>query len=287
MSVHTRADSISNQSSNQCESDLLMQLLNATSWRLPLSESILPGLPFPPLLCHQPVFFSIQLCSPYPVAIRQYTLDRLQLCQRAHTFTHTLTPSVQLASHTWGMKSVKTHRHRENMKTPTSKAPRQDLNPEIIWWKVTDFNVAAAEMYIFSSCCFDCFEKNVFCLTFESCATKKKKKKIVLKMIISGFMEEFVDFGKWRRSFSTDRQCLLATGKQYNPQPLKWIEGLKTEIIKLLMIIINILQRVKIVRRWSPNLLLGFPPEELANVAGEWEVWASLLRLLPPWTGPG
>lgn len=141
---------ISNQSSNQCESNLLMQLLNATSWRLPLSECILPGLPFPPLLPLSATnlsFFPSSYVLHIPVAIRQYTLDRLQLCQRAHTFTHTL--SVQLASHTWGRKSVKTHRHRENMKTPTSKAPSQDLNPDIICWEVTYFNVAAAEMHIF------------------------------------------------------------------------------------------------------------------------------------------
>lgn len=85
---------ISNQSSNQCESNLLIQLLNATSWRLPLSECILPGLPFPPLLPLSATnlsFFPSSYVLHIPVAIRQYTLDRLQLCQRAHTFTHTLT----------------------------------------------------------------------------------------------------------------------------------------------------------------------------------------------------
>ncbi|KAK0132083.1 hypothetical protein N1851_024332 [Merluccius polli] len=32
---------------------------------------------------------------------------------------------------------------------------------------------------------------------------------------------------------------------------------------------------------------LGIPQEELDEVAGEREVWASLLRLLPPRPGPG
>ncbi|CAG5932579.1 unnamed protein product [Menidia menidia] len=32
---------------------------------------------------------------------------------------------------------------------------------------------------------------------------------------------------------------------------------------------------------------LGIPPEELAEVAGEREVWISLLRLLPPRPDPG
>ncbi|GAA6065116.1 uncharacterized protein LOC111191400, partial [Tachysurus ichikawai] len=32
---------------------------------------------------------------------------------------------------------------------------------------------------------------------------------------------------------------------------------------------------------------LGIPPEELEEVSGEREVWASLLRLLPPRPGPG
>ncbi|TWW57668.1 hypothetical protein D4764_07G0003870 [Takifugu flavidus] len=32
---------------------------------------------------------------------------------------------------------------------------------------------------------------------------------------------------------------------------------------------------------------LGIPPDELEEVAGEREVWASLLRLLPPRPDPG
>ncbi|TWW71628.1 hypothetical protein D4764_16G0001250 [Takifugu flavidus] len=32
---------------------------------------------------------------------------------------------------------------------------------------------------------------------------------------------------------------------------------------------------------------LGIPPDELEEVAGEREVWASLLRLLPPQPDPG
>ncbi|KAI3376589.1 hypothetical protein L3Q82_016471 [Scortum barcoo] len=32
---------------------------------------------------------------------------------------------------------------------------------------------------------------------------------------------------------------------------------------------------------------LGVPPEELEEVSGVREVWASLLRLLPPRPGPG
>ncbi|KAI3360205.1 hypothetical protein L3Q82_014514 [Scortum barcoo] len=38
---------------------------------------------------------------------------------------------------------------------------------------------------------------------------------------------------------------------------------------------------------WLAWECLGVPPEELEEVSGVREVWASLLRLLPPRPGPG